>query len=226
MFSVIRYCTCTVMIFLKSCVEHSTVLMCVHYTSCIDSYKALQKRSLQKPWYCLDVQSRVSYFANIIMCQICLFCKLHPLHHPLHSCPCPPNSLSSFFLLCFILSPSLPLISGECSMIILSLLVIWFSCYCTMMNLVIAFFTVAASLLYCMRMGCMVRYFPYTRFTVPFVPLVGVSLPYRVRVLFQYTPHGKVVSVHTVYSTRGLFLPSARHYSIIRMYSSTRRIVR
>jgi hypothetical protein len=69
-----------------------------------------------------------------------LFCKLHPLHHPLHSCPCPPNSLSSFFLLCFILSPSLPLISGECSMIILSLLVIWFNCYCTMMNLVIAFF--------------------------------------------------------------------------------------
>ena len=114
MFSVIRYCTCTVMIFLKSCVEHSTVLMCVHYTSCIDSYEALQKRSFKKPWYCLDVQSYVSYFANIIMCRICLFCKLHPLHHPLHSCPCPPNSLSSFFLLCFILSPSLPLISGEC----------------------------------------------------------------------------------------------------------------
>lgn len=82
------------------------------------------------------------------------------------------------------------------------------------------FFTVAASLLYRMCMGCMVRYFPFTRFTVPFVPLVGVSLPYRVRVLFQYTPYGKVVSVHTVYSTRVLFLPSARHYSIIRMYST------
>jgi hypothetical protein len=47
------------------------------------------------------------------MCQICLFCKFHPLHHPLHSCPCPPDALSSFFLLCFILAPCLPLISGN-----------------------------------------------------------------------------------------------------------------
>jgi hypothetical protein len=37
----------------------------------------------------------------------CLICKLHTLHYPLHSCPCPSNSSSSFFLLCFILS-SLP----------------------------------------------------------------------------------------------------------------------
>jgi hypothetical protein len=86
-------------------------------------------------------------------------------------------------------------------MIILSLLVIWFSCYCTMMNLVIAFFYCCCITTYCMCMGCMVRYFPYTRFTVPFVPLVGASLPYCVRVLFQYTPYGKVVSVHPVYST-------------------------
>ena len=41
-------------------------------------------------------------------CQISLFCKLHPLCHPLHSCPCPSSSLSSFFLLCFILSPLPP----------------------------------------------------------------------------------------------------------------------
>ncbi len=49
-----------------------------------------------------------------------------------------------------------------------------------------------------------------------FVPLVGVSLPYCVCVLFQYTLHGTIVSVHPVYSTQSLFLPSlARHYSII-----------
>ena len=47
---------------------------------------------------------------------ICLFCKLHPLHHPLHSCPCPPNSISSFFLLHSFLC--LPLISGECSIVL------------------------------------------------------------------------------------------------------------
>ena len=63
------------MIFLKSCVEHRTVRMCSHYTSGIDSYEALQKRSFKKPWYCLNVQSHVSYFANIIMC--CFPVRIH-----------------------------------------------------------------------------------------------------------------------------------------------------
>jgi len=102
------------MILLKSCREHSTVCMCVHYyTSGIDSYNALQKGSFKKLWYWLNVQSNVHNFSNI-MCQICLICKLHPLH----ICPCPPNSLSSFFLRCFILAPCLPLISGECSIVV------------------------------------------------------------------------------------------------------------
>ncbi len=39
--------------------------------------------------------------------------------------------------------------------------------------------------------------------------MVGVSLPYCLHVLLQYTPHGTVVSVHPVYSTQVLFvLPS------------------
>ena len=144
------------MILLVPCVEYSTVRMCVHYTSGIDSYEALQKGSFKKPWYCLNVQSNIQYFSNI-MCQICLFCKLHPLHLPLHSYPCPPYSLSSFFLFCFIPAPCLPLISGECLIVVFISLVILFIFLFTMMNLMIAFFTVSASLLYCMRTGCMVR---------------------------------------------------------------------
>ncbi len=126
-----------------------------------------------------------------------------------HSFPLPPSHLWWVFNDNFV-------IAGDLVQLFIAPWWIWW----------LLFFTVAASLLYRMCMGCMVRYFPYTRFTVPFVPLVGVSLPYHVRVLFQYTPYGKIVSVHPVYSTRVLFLPSARHYSIIRMYSSTRRIVR
>jgi hypothetical protein len=146
------------MILIKSCREHSTVCMCVHYyTSGIDSCNALQKGSFKKPWYWLNVQSNVQNFSNM-MCQICLICKLHPLHHPLHSiCPCPPNSLSTFFLLCSILAPCLPLISGQCSIAVFSSLVILFICLFAMMNLVIAFLTVGASLLYCMCTGCLVR---------------------------------------------------------------------
>ncbi len=106
---VMRYCTCALMIPAKVVLlEHMTVGMWVHYTSGIASYKALQKGSFKKPWYCLNIQSQVSYFANI-MCQICLFCsRLQPLHHPLYSCPCHLNSLSSLFLLCFILAPPRP----------------------------------------------------------------------------------------------------------------------
>jgi hypothetical protein len=92
---------------LKLCLEGRTVRMWVYYTSGIVSYKALHKGSFKKPWYYLNVQSHISYFANML-CQICLYCRLHPLHHTLHSCPCPPNSLSSFLLLCFILAPLPP----------------------------------------------------------------------------------------------------------------------
>ncbi len=137
------------------CLERRTVRIWVHYTSGIASYKALQKGSFKKPWYRLNVRSHVSYFANI-MRRSCLFCRLHPLHHPLHSCPCPPNSFSSSFLLCFILAPCLPLISGECSTVVFSSLVILFICLFTMRNLVIAFFTVGVSLLHHMCTGCMV----------------------------------------------------------------------
>ncbi len=99
-----RYCTCAVEILAKVMLRahRANVLWC---TSGIASYDALEKQTFMKPWYCVSVQSHVSYFANI-MCQLCLFCELHPLHHPLHSCPCPPNSVSSVFLLCSILPPA------------------------------------------------------------------------------------------------------------------------
>jgi hypothetical protein len=91
--------------------QHSVMLRRKHYTTRgIASYEALQKRSFKKPWYCLNVQCILQ-----TSCRICLFCKLHPLYHPLHSRPYSPNSSSSFFLLCFILSPLPPSHSGECS---------------------------------------------------------------------------------------------------------------
>ena len=137
----------------------------------------------------------------------------------------PPSFFASF------LPPCLPLISGECSIVVLSLLVIWFSCYFTMMSLVIAFCTVGASLLYCMCMACLVRWFLYTWSSVPFVSWLVYH--YHIVCMYyssQYTVHGTVVSVHPLYSTQVLFLPSrwcvTSHYSIICMYSSTRRMVR
>ncbi len=172
---VIRYCTCAVEILAKVMLRahRANVLWC---TSGIASYDALKKQTFMKPWYCLSVQSHVSYFAKI-MCQLCLFCELHPLHHPLHSCPCPPNSLSSVFLLCSILSPCLPPI------FVLSLVVIWLSCYYTLMNLVIAF------LAYCWCNYCIVCMYELhgTVVSVHAVystvrTVLGVSLPYRVHV--------------------------------------------
>ena len=168
-----------------------------------------------KPWYCLSVQSHVSYFANI-MCQLCLFCKLHPLHHPVHSCPCPPNSLSSVFLLCSILSPCLPQISGECSIFVLSLVVIWLSCYYTLMNLVIAF------LAYCWCNYCIVCMYELhgTVVSVHAVystvrTMLGVSLPYRVHVHAAWYGSFSTPGVATV-----LFVPClVSHYRIVCMYA-------
>lgn len=201
------------MIFLKSWVEHRTVRMCSHYTSGIDSYEALQKRSFKKPWYCLNVQSHVSYFANI-MCRICLFWKLHPLH----SCPCPPNSLSSFFLLCFILFPLPPSH-------------FWWVFNCN-------FFTAGDSvqlLLHhdefgdCFFLLLLHQYCIVCVWAAWYSSFRTRSVQYRLHhwLVYHYCTvlcayiipvHGTVVSVHPVYSTRVLFLPSVRHYIIIRMY--------
>jgi hypothetical protein len=61
---VIRYCTCIVVILAKVVLRARHVY--VLDTSGIASYEALQTQSFMKPWYCLSVQSHVSYFANII----------------------------------------------------------------------------------------------------------------------------------------------------------------
>jgi hypothetical protein len=117
-----------------------------------------------------------------------------------------PYLLSSFFSF---LSLCLPLISGEYSIVILSLLVIWFSCYFTMMtNLVIPFLyhRCVTTVLYVYDLHGTVVSVHTVYSTV--CTMVGVSLLYCVHVLLQYTPHGTVVSVHPVYSTRVLFLPS------------------
>jgi hypothetical protein len=150
----------------------------------------------------------------------------------LHSCPCPPNSVSSFFLLCFNLAPLSPSHFWwvfNCSFVIAGNLVqLLFhhdefgDCFCT----------VGASLLYCMCMACLIRWFPYTWSTVPFV--LWLVYHYHIVCMYycsRYTVHGTVASVHPLYSTQVLFsLPSrwcvTSHYSIICMYSSTRRMVR
>ena len=103
--------------------------------------------------YCFLQSSTEGIFSEAMVLPECtipcfLFCKHHVsslfvLQTPPIAPPIAQLLLSSkflIFLLCFILPPCLPLISGECSIVVLSLFVIWFSCHFTMMNLVIAFF--------------------------------------------------------------------------------------
>ena len=170
---------------LKSCFEH-TVRMC--------STQAVLLATKLYRNICLSVQSRTSYFANI-MRWFCLFCKLHTLH----SHPCPPNSLSSFFLLCFILSflPSFHFwLVFNCCLVIVGDVVelIWH----------IEFgdgFSSCLLLVHHYRIVCMCRLhgtaFLYTRCTVLFVP--WLVLHYRIKCM--YTLHGMVVSIHPVCST-------------------------
>ncbi len=198
---------------LKWCVEHMTVRMWVHYTSGIASYKALQKGSFKKPCYCLNVQSHVSYFANVI-CQICLFCRLHPLHHPLHSCPCPPNSVSSFFLLCFILAPLSPSHFWwvfNCSFVIAGNLV----------QLLFHHDEFGDCFLYCRCITSILYVYglPGTVVSVHVVfstvrIMVGVSLPYCVHVLLQPVHgawYGSFRAPSLQYSSTVLTISLVRH---------------
>ena len=200
----------------------------VHYTSSIASYEALQKGSFKKPWSRLNVQSHVFYFANR-MCRICLFCRLHPLHHQSHSGPCPPNSLSSSFLLCFILAPLPPSHFW------------WvFNCSFFFFHDFVHLFVHHEEFCDCCRCVTTVPYLYGLHGTVVSVhvvystvrTMVGVSLPYCLHVLLQYTPHGTVVSVHlAVYSTQVLFvLPSRwwfrlQHHLHVLQYTPHRTII-
>ena len=137
---------------LKLCLGHSTVQMWVHYTSGTASYKALQKGSFKKPWYCLTYNPKFPILQTSCVEYVCSANSTHCTVALVLQIPYLLSSFSASFL-----PPCLPLISGECSIVVLSLLVIWFSCYFTMMNLVIAFFYCRCVTLYCMCRGCMVR---------------------------------------------------------------------
>ena len=122
-------------------------------------------------------------------------CELHPLHHPLHSCPCPPIFLCSFFFLCSIPVPCLPPISGECSIVVLSLVVIWLSCYYTMMNVMIALPA------YCWCNYCIICMYVLHGTVVSVHLVYSTVVPCLVshyRIVCMYTLHGTVVSVHLV----------------------------
>ena len=56
---------------LKLCLGHSTVQMWVHYTSGTASYKALQKGSFKKPWYCLTYNPKFPILQTSCVEYVC-----------------------------------------------------------------------------------------------------------------------------------------------------------
>ncbi len=134
-----RYCTCTVVILAK--VVRRAHRAYVLYTSSIASYKALQKQSCTKSWYCLSVQSHVSYFWNSTHCTT--YCTVALVVQI-------PYLLSSFFASFF--PPYLPLILVSVQLLF---------CYCWWFGWALIapwwilwwlfLLTVGASLPYCMH---------------------------------------------------------------------------
>jgi hypothetical protein len=142
--------------------------------------------------------------------------------------------LSYKFLIFFLPSllhfcpPCLPLISGECSIVVLSFPVIWFSCYFTTMNLMIAFFVLS------LHHYCIVCVPPawYCSFRTRGLQcrscdgwcITTVSSACTTPVHTAW--HGSFRTHGLQYlSTTAPTISLVRHYSIMRMYSITRPTV-
>ena len=81
-------------------------------------------RTMLVPWF------NIAQFASIVVSHLFVLQTPHWSH---------PSSNFLFFLLSFSLYTCLLLIPGECSIVVLLLLVMWFSSHCTLINLVTAF---------------------------------------------------------------------------------------
>ena len=199
--------------------------MCVHYTSCIASYKALQKDLFR------------SHVLPECIIPRFLFCKSHVSN--LFGLQTPPIApliaqlpLSSKFLM-FLLpsllnsSPCLPHISGECSIVVLSLFVIRFSCYFTMMNLVIAFFVLSVHH-YCIVCVQHAWYGSFRKSGLQYRSYNGLCIT---TVLCACTTpvhaarYGSFLTPGLKYSSTVLTILLLCQYRIICMYSSTGHMV-